>query len=109
MTDEQTEKLLAQAEQEWANQLPSWAERLAEDHEIVVGTQLPTRDGRKIGNAWVTNVNTCGDLLLFTVRTEAGNEIALTFWEIDELFHPPKYVGRLEEINKKFPRLQDRE
>ena len=109
MTDEQTEKLLAQAEQEWANQLPPWAERLAIPDEMAVGTQLSTRDGRKIGNAWIVEKLVKWGMELYIVRTDAGNTVRCNILELDAYFYPPKYVGRLEEINKKFLRIEDRE
>lgn len=104
MTDEQTDKLLAKAEQEWANQLPSWASRLAKHGELVIGTQLPTRDGRKVGNAWVVDTNCGVNNDSFKVLTDAGSSFVMNEVEIFHVFHLPKYVGRIGEIMVRFGR-----
>jgi hypothetical protein len=64
------------------------------------GACLPTRDGRRCGNATVLSahnepVGTHGpndDGLRVTVLTDAGNEMTLTRAEVAELFHPAKWI-----------------
>lgn len=102
MTDEQTEKLLTQSEQELANQLPPWAERLAVDGELEHGAQLPTRDGRRVGNGWIIGTN-CGKYRdSFIVLTDAGSRMTLTRSEVEYFYYPPKYVGGIYDILTRF-------
>lgn len=53
------------------------------NNKIELGTTLSTRDGRKIGNAKITEVATDN----FKVTTDIGFEVGLTADEIRGLFY----------------------
>lgn len=79
----------------WEDQLPEWAEMKAHGNYKHIRAALPTRDGRKTGNAVNAGVHRNPDHLLPTVYyvvTDAGNIIRATENEMKELFHPPEYV-----------------
>lgn len=67
--------------------MPDWATGLAKT-PYDLGASLPTRDGRKMGNATIVGVKDG----LHVVVTDAGTRLVLTCPEVDELFWPPKYV-----------------
>lgn len=85
---------------------PEWAQGVAEGLEV--GAQLPTKDGRRCGNAHIVHesigVHPGGHATLhqFRVLTDAGTELTLTPDEIEELFHPPTYVSDVRRIREKF-------
>lgn len=84
--------------------LPPWAKALAHG-ELVVGAQLPTRDGRRMGNAHIVdigNTNTPNGKRVHLVLTDAGNTMLMFADEIQEAFYPPKYVSDVDEIINKF-------
>lgn len=89
--------------------LPQWAERHAFVGGLELGSQLPTRDGRRHGNAVVVDliraapgsVEVCG----FLVITDAGNEMTFTCAEIEDEFYPPMFIMRRDEWPKKRERL----
>lgn len=88
--------------------LPSWA--IASSTELVLGSHLATRDGRKTGNAHVVNISPGprGTVkLLYTVLTDAGNEMKLNAAEVRELFHDPQYVSDVTEVMRKFSPLPE--
>ena len=75
--------------------LPEWAEIKAHGNYKHIRCALPTRDGRRTGNA--VNAGTyrnADDLLpvVYNVVTDAGNVIHCTENEMKELFYPPEYV-----------------
>lgn len=86
--------------------LPEWAiERIY--NELVIGAQLPTKDGRKCGNAHIVAMQPAfwnPDEILHTVLTDAGSEMRLTKEEVEELFYPPTFRAELSEILRKFRR-----
>ena len=79
---------------------PSWAIGLAEGVEV--GAQLPTKDGRRVGNSHVvgySHVSYRGITeWVWHIVTDAGNTMKLTHAEVEELFHPPTYVSDLETL-----------
>jgi hypothetical protein len=82
--------------------IPEWADRLSDGNRMVVGTQLCTRDGRRVGNAVVVDdkrVLVLGEqtLPLIKVVTDKGNSLNLTESEAIELFHDPIYVMKEED------------
>jgi len=84
--------------------IPNWATK-AINGELEIGAQLPTRDGRQIGNAYIIRTILSADMEMFyLVLTDAGNQVFFTAQEINELFHPPQWVGDLDEIIRKFSR-----
>ena len=50
--------------------LPHWATKLCTDGKLCVGAQLPTRDGRKIGNAYI--IEDMGGV--YNILTDAGTK-----------------------------------
>jgi len=82
---------------------PEWAEGVAEGLEV--GAQLPTKDGRRCGNAHIVRESVpAGSTALyqFEALTDAGTELTLAPDEIEELFHPPTYVSDVRRIREKF-------
>ena len=84
--------------------LPPWADRLATD-EYEIGSQLCTKDGRKVGNGIIVGFDilkySLTELLVIAqVVTDAGNSFWATGGELRELFHEPKYVMKEEEVEK---------
>lgn len=74
--------------------VPEWAIGVSDGLQI--GSQLCTRDGRRIGNARITGPEIeRGDSMfnfkVWPVRTDFGNELFLTASEIEEFFYPPKW------------------
>lgn len=89
--------------EEW---VPGWATGTT-NGELVLGAQLSTRDGRRTGNAHIIGISpgrrgTVG--FIYTVLTDAGNEMILLSSEIAEMFHPPHYVSDVAEVIKRFKR-----
>lgn len=83
---------------------PEWAVR-STNGELVLGASLPTRDGRRCGNAHIINskfpIGT--DFKQeYVVLTDAGTEMILNEAEVIELFHPPQWVSNVEEVKRKF-------
>lgn len=74
--------------------LPEWAVRRSDGNFMEVGAQLATRDGRRLGNAYVDEIR---GPQLATVVTDMGSRLTLTLRELEELFHPPSYVMHLDE------------
>lgn len=77
---------------EWF-QLPEWADRISDGTYMVKGTQLCTRDGRRMGNAVVTsNPYRVYELTVVNVRTDKNNQFAHTLSELEGCFHVPTLV-----------------
>ena len=57
------------------------------------GSQLSTKDGRKCGNAVIVELvfSVLKRSHAWVVVTDAGNEMTLTYNELNELFHPPEW------------------
>lgn len=58
---------------------------------LTVGTRLPTRDGRRVGNAIVIDFGRVEDteIEVYTIRTDFGSVLRMTAAEIPEFFYPP--------------------
>lgn len=69
--------------------LPEWAVGINEPHELEIGTQLLTKDGRRTGNARIEAIPKTDEPMIFLVRTDIGNTMPLYSGEIHELF----YIG----------------
>jgi hypothetical protein len=86
--------------------LPKWAICRARG-VLMLGAQLPTRDGRRNGNAHIVGSKQ-GCLgtgqIIYSVLTDAGSEMAMTAEEIAECFYPPEWVSDVREVLKKFQR-----
>lgn len=86
--------------------IPEWAVRKA--YGILnIGAQLPTRDGRRVGNAHIIDVM-CKTAPQFhdayTVLTDAGNRFVMTAEEIADAFWPPVWIADIGEVIVKFSR-----
>lgn len=69
--------------------LPDWAVGYNLAHDLDIGTQLLTKDGRRIGNARIEAILHKEEPIIFLVRTDIGNTLTPTVREIHELF----YIG----------------
>lgn len=84
--------------------IPDWAIGSC-NGAYVIGAQLPTRDGRRCGNAHIIGVEQARwdkTVHVYTVLTDAGTRMQLTTSEVDELFHSPKWISPVEEVIRKF-------
>jgi hypothetical protein len=72
--------------------LPHWAGALAHGQYMIPGASLPTRDGRRTGNACVLAVGWSYGMWIAHCMTDAGNTMALTLSELRTLFYPPVYI-----------------
>lgn len=79
--------------------LPHWAIKPSLGSYYELMGSLPTKDGRRTGNAVVVDViektYKCTEDQIFKlikVVTDAGNILLLTELEAEELFHRPQYV-----------------
>lgn len=98
--------------QEWEDLLPTWAVRHAVQGVLEAGAQLPTRDGRRMGNAHIVAVLASRlDLTrpYYSVLTDAGNSMILNSTEINEIFWPPAYIADVSVILAKFERSKEAE
>jgi hypothetical protein len=84
--------------------LPEWAIAELDGSCLPPGAQLPTKDGRRTGNAHVIEVipGALGVPTLFRVLTDAGTEMKLTVNEVDELFHRPRWQSDVGDVERKF-------
>lgn len=85
---------------------PSWAISHT-NGELVLGAHLPTRDGRRTGNAHIIDIQPAPwseDVPLFTVLTDAGTAIRLISGEVQAYFYPPEWVSDVQEVIKRFSR-----
>lgn len=86
--------------------IPEWAIKRYEG-VLEMGTQLPTKDGRRVGNAHIIDIMPAMSAhfqTAYTVLTDAGNRLVLTVDEIKELFHEPMWVADFTEVIVRFSR-----
>lgn len=82
--------------------LPNWAVKESDGNYMEVGAQLATRDGRKIGNAYVDCIGPHVPLgQVAVVITDIGNKVVMTAAELEELFYPPAYIMDVGEARAK--------
>lgn len=87
--------------------IPDWAIGRC-NGEYVLGAQLPTRDGRRCGNAHIIHIEPARwdkTVLVHTVLTDAGSEMRLTANELNEAFYPPKWVSSVDDVIRRFKRI----
>lgn len=73
--------------------LPPFVEAIIDDGSYDhIRASLPTRDGRKVGNAVVLGTSCLEGNQWFLIATDAGNLLSLTLSETIELFHPPMFI-----------------
>jgi hypothetical protein len=78
---------------EW--EMPHWAKEKAHGDYTLPMAQLPTRDGRRCGNALncglaVPQRDPYG--LTYLIVTDAGTILKLNRNEMMEMFHPPEFI-----------------
>lgn len=92
----------------YSDHIPDWASGINKDKEKLVGAQLFTRDGSRMGNAHIIEVYEVEyvgfSATMFKVVTDAGNICNLTANEIDRLFTVGNYVSDVARIKKHFIR-----
>lgn len=76
---------------EWVN-LPSWASGFTDTFEV--GAIIPTKDGRKVGNAVIISSVTTNVDTFYTIKTDIGNVLTLTLKELESYFYPPTYLSK---------------
>lgn len=85
--------------------LPHWASGYA-NGEFVLGSILPTKDGRITGNACIYGISIGHKgKALYHCITDAGNVARKNIEELNERFHPPKYIASETEILKRIQKL----
>lgn len=74
--------------------LPEWAVRRSKGNYMEVGAQLCTRDGRRLGNAYVRHVrfSELQQMPVADIVTDSGNKATLNLSELKSAFYPPEYV-----------------
>ena len=82
--------------------LPDWAESYSPDGILCPGRQLCTKDGRRLGNAFITRelepIPTLVLVAVWEIVTDAGNVLKMTAQEIRELFYVGDYIAHLHTI-----------
>lgn len=82
--------------------LPDWAESYSPDGILCPGRQLCTKDGRRLGNAFITRelepIPTLVLVAVWEVVTDAGNVMKMTAQEIRDLFYVGDYIANLHTI-----------
>ena len=76
--------------------LPEWAIAKCPPGTWPVGAQLPTKDGRRIGNAHIIDIMPAKWQLgvdAYQIITDAGNRMVYTLEELMDAFHPPQWVS----------------
>ena len=79
--------------------LPEWASAANPNHVLGEATQLLTKDGRKIGNAFIVAMpepNVTADT--YCVDTDNGNHVHMTEDEIHEHFYIGDFYGKIDEL-----------
>ena len=95
--------------------LPPWAIGRARGR-LLIGAQLPTRDGRRCGNAHIVDIIPAGngewqiDQDTYHLLTDAGSEMRMLASEVHEQFYSPVWVSNVKDIWRKFgPRPESEE
>jgi hypothetical protein len=79
---------------------PYWASGPAHG-KYVLGAVLPTRDGRRTGNAKIMAIravdyaDSTPSQTDYQVKTDAGNTTWYNAAELEQLFYPPEWVARI--------------
>ena len=72
--------------------LPGWAKERSNGEYMKIGSQLCTKDGRKIGNAFVIKIKKYNNLIVAEVKTDIGTVLELTEQELKQYFYQPQYI-----------------
>lgn len=85
--------------------LPEWAVART-DGELVIGAQMCTRDGRRIGNGLIVNIVDVSyeeqdvSYTAYIIETDMKNTVSLTKSEVEEFFYPPRFICDVEARDK---------
>jgi hypothetical protein len=64
---------------------------------------MPTRDGRRCGNAHIIGIHRVTNSMKgYVLLTDAGNVLEFLEQEIHEYFYPPTWVADVDEIKRRF-------
>lgn len=77
--------------------LPEWAVDRNWAGARIIGAQLCTKDGRRVGNGFIADIGYMQGDLIYTVITDMGNQMQLTVRELDELYWIGLYIKRMPE------------
>ena len=75
--------------EEYNNMLPEWATGKNKLKELIVGTQLCTKDGRRTGNARIISIEERYGYTVYVAKTDVGNLMNLIESEVYSMF----YIG----------------
>jgi hypothetical protein len=86
--------------------LPDWANGLAHG-QWVLGAQLCTKDGRRIGNAHIIKieddfVDDGPTFQVYTILTDAGNTARMVELELAACFHKPRWTSDVAGVIRDF-------
>lgn len=91
--------------------LPEWSYGHNVMRSLQQGAQLQTKDGRRIGNAWVTSGPIFGPSAegeaspkYYDVFTDAGSKCTLSEKEIHEMFHIGPFFSEPDRVFRHFGR-----
>lgn len=90
--------------------MPDWAIRTNWRNEPVAGSQLFTKNGRRMGNAHIVEVRPldspgqAGFVYEYVCISDAGNEFTLSHGSLFELFEIGDYISDVARIKKHFLR-----
>lgn len=95
--------LIQPLESIYADPLPDWAVAYNRAKKLTFGTQLCTKDGRKMGNATIFNVESPNyedeSIKLYSCISDAGNRFKMNAQEIHERFWIGDYIINLPLMN----------
>lgn len=80
--------------------LPDWAERYDPSGTLELHRQLCTKDGRRLGNAFIIYIGTTMSIADFkpepcyTVLTDAGSKVRMIESEIRHAFYIGEYIAK---------------
>lgn len=80
--------------------LPDWAERYDPSGTLELHRQLCTKDGRRLGNAFIIKIGMTMSIADFkpepcyTVLTDAGSKVRMTESEIRDAFYIGEYIAK---------------
>ena len=80
--------------------LPDWAERYDPSGTLELHRQLCTKDGRRLGNAFITKIGMTMSIADFkpepcyTVLTDAGSKVRMIESEIRDAFYIGEYIAK---------------
>lgn len=84
--------------------LPDWAERYDPSGTLELHRQLCTKDGRRLGNAFITKIGNTMSIADFkpepcyTVLTDAGSQVRMIESEIRDAFYIGEYIAKSHTI-----------